>query len=211
MRIPISEAKVWMVSWWSLVLRGLAGVAFGVLSFLAPGISLAALVLCFGAYAFVDGIFALVMAFRKTERGERWWALLVQGIIGIAAGVATTFLPIVTALALVYVVATWAIVTGVLEIVTAVRLRKMIEGEWLLGLSGLLSVALGAALALFPGPGALALVVWIGAYAVLSGTILIALGVRARSWQRESSRPPLTRADPAPSHSYPTQREQRSH
>ena len=195
MRIPISEVEVWTISWWSLVLRGLAGVAFGVLSFLAPGISLAALVLCFGAYAFIDGIFAIVMAFRKTERGGRWGALLLQGIIGIAAGVATLFLPIVTALALVYLVATWAIITGVLEIVTAVRLRKVIEGEWLLGLSGLLSVALGVSLALFPGPGALALMVWIGAYALLCGTILIALGVRARSWRRGTSRPPLTHAE----------------
>jgi uncharacterized membrane protein HdeD (DUF308 family) len=195
MRIAISEVEVWTVSWWSLLLRGLAGVAFGVLSFLAPGISLAALVLCFGAYAFVDGTFAIVMALRKTERGGRWWAFLLQGIVGIAAGVGTLFLPIVTALALVYLVATWAILTGVLEIVTAVRLRKVIEGEWLLGLSGLLSVALGLSLALFPGPGALALVIWIGAYAVVSGVVLIALGVRARSWQRESSRPPLPHAE----------------
>lgn len=194
MRIPISEVEVWTVSWWSLVIRGLAGVAFGVLTFLAPGISLAALVLCFGAYAFVDGSFALVMAFRKSERG-RWGALLLQGIIGIAAGVATLLLPIVTALALVYLVATWAIITGVLEIVSAVRLRKVIEGEWLLGLSGLLSVALGVSLALLPGPGALALVVWTGAYAFVSGAALIALGIRARSWQRGSSRPPLTPAE----------------
>ncbi|HWA74717.1 MAG TPA: HdeD family acid-resistance protein [Polyangiaceae bacterium] len=198
MRIPISEAEVWTVSWWSLVLRGLAGVAFGVLSFLAPSISLAALVLCFGAYAFVDGVFAIVLALRKPERGGRWWALLLQGIIGIAAGVATLFLPLVTALALVYLVATWAIVTGALEIVTAVRLRKIIEGEWLLGLTGLLSVALGVSLALFPGPGALALVIWIGAYAVLSGAILITLGIRARSWQRGSSRPPLAHAEAPP-------------
>jgi len=194
MRIPISEVEIWTISWWSLVLRGLAGVAFGVLSFVAPGISLAALVLCFGAYAFVDGIFSLVMAFRKSERG-RWGALLLQGIIGIAAGVATLLLPIVTALALVYLVATWAIMTGVLEIISAVRLRKVIQGEWLLGLSGLLSVALGVSLALFPGPGALALMIWIGAYAVVSGTFLIALGVRARSWQHRSSRPPLAHAE----------------
>jgi uncharacterized membrane protein HdeD (DUF308 family) len=194
MRIAISEVEVWTVSWWSLVLRGLAGVAFGVLSFLAPGISLAALVLCFGAYAFVDGIFALVMAFRKSERG-RWGALLLQGLIGVAAGVATLLLPIVTALALVYLVAVWAIITGALEIVSAVRLRKVIEGEWLLGLSGVLSIALGVSLVLFPGPGALALVVWTGAYAFLSGTVLIALGIRARSWQHGSPRPPLRHAE----------------
>lgn len=194
MRIPISEVEVWTISWWSLVLRGLAGLAFGILSLVAPGISLAALVLCFGAYAFVDGIFALVMAFRKSERG-RWVALSLQGIIGVAAGLAALLLPIVTALALVYLVATWAIITGVLEIVTAVRLRKVIEGEWLLGLSGLLSVVLGASLALFPGPGALALVVWIAAYAVVSGTVLIVLGIRARSWQHGGSRSALTPAE----------------
>jgi uncharacterized membrane protein HdeD (DUF308 family) len=189
-----SEVDAWAITWWSLVLRGVAAVGFGLLSFLAPGISLSALVLCFGAYAFVGGIFALVLALRKTS-GERWWALVLEGIVGLAAGVGTLLLPLVTAIALVYFVAFWAIVTGVLEIVTAVRLRKHIDGEWLLGLSGVVSLALGISLALFPGPGALALVIWLGAYALLFGVLLIALGIRARSWQRETTRTPIAHAE----------------
>jgi uncharacterized membrane protein HdeD (DUF308 family) len=195
--IPISERSgvdAWAISWWSLVLRGVAAVGFGLLCFLAPGLSLSALVMLFGAYAFVDGISSIVLAFRKTS-GERWWALLLKGIVGLAAGVGTVLLPLVTALALVYLVAVWAIATGVLEIVTAVRLRKVIQGEWLLGLSGLASTLLGISLALFPGPGALALVFWLGAYALVSGVLLIALGIRARSWQHGHVQPPMAHAE----------------
>lgn len=192
-----SEVDAWAISWWSLVLRGVAAVGFALLCFLAPGISLAALVLWFGAYALVDGILAIALAFRKTS-GERWWALLLKGILGLAAGVAALLLPLVTAIALVYLVASWAIMTGVLEIVTAIRLRKFIRGEWLLGLSGLASMLLGISLVLFPGPGALALVLWLGASALVSGLLLIALGTRARSWERGHIHPRIAHAEHSP-------------
>jgi uncharacterized membrane protein HdeD (DUF308 family) len=156
-------------------------MTFGLVTFFAPGISLAALVLVFGAYAFADGVLAIISAIRRERPGDRWWLLLLEGIAGIGAGIVTLLWPGITALVLLYVIAAWALVTGVLEIAAAIRLRKAIKGEWLLILSGILSVALGVLLVLFPGPGALALVIWIGAYAFVFGALLLALGLRLRS------------------------------
>jgi uncharacterized membrane protein HdeD (DUF308 family) len=174
--------------WWALVLRGLAGIFFGLVTFFAPGISLAALVILFGAYAFADGVFSLVAAARRHGTSDHWWALLLEGISGVAAGILTLVWPGITAIALLYLIAAWAIVTGALEIAAAIRLRKVIDHEWLLALSGTLSVGLGVLLFLFPGVGMLSLVLWIGAYAFVSGVILIMLGVRLHSWTR--SHPP---------------------
>jgi uncharacterized membrane protein HdeD (DUF308 family) len=167
-------------NWWALVLRGLFAVLFGLAAFFWPGITLAALVLLFGAYSLADGIFAIVAALSGADRQTRWWVLLLEGIAGILASAATVFWPGLTALALVYLIAAWALVTGILEIVAAVRLRREIEGEWLLGLSGLASVLFGLYVAVFPGPGALAVVWIIGAYALFAGILLIALGLRLR-------------------------------
>lgn len=115
---------------------------------------------------------------------DRWWVLLLEGLAGVAAGIVTFVGPGISALALLYVIAAWALVTGVLEIAAAIRLRKIITGEWLLALIGIASVALGIMLALFPGPGALALVIWIGAYAIATGVRLVVLAFRLRSWGR---------------------------
>lgn len=171
-------------NWWAVLLRGVAGIIFGIATFFAPVISLAALVLLFGAYALVDGVLALVSALRNRRTNEQWWVLLLEGIVGVIAGVVTFVWPGITALALLYVIAAWALVTGALEIAAAIRLRKVIDREWLLVLSGVASIALGVLLALFPGPGALALVIWIGAYALVFGALLVALGFRLRSWER---------------------------
>jgi uncharacterized membrane protein HdeD (DUF308 family) len=181
MRVPVVDVDSLSHNWWVIVLRGLAGMAFGLVTFFAPGISLAALVLVFGAYAFADGVLAIISAIRRERPGERWWLLLLEGVAGIAAGVVTLLWPGITALVLLYLIAAWALVTGVLEIAAAIRLRKAIKGEWLLVLSGILSVALGIMLVLWPGPGALALVIWIGAYAFVFGALLLALGLRLRS------------------------------
>jgi uncharacterized membrane protein HdeD (DUF308 family) len=174
--------------WWALVLRGIAGVIFGIIAFISPAISLAALVILFGAYAFIDGVFSLVAAARRHGTSDHWWALLLEGVTGVAAGILTLLWPGITALALLYLVAAWALVTGAFEIAAAIRLRKVMEHEWLLGLSGALSVALGIILFLFPGPGLLALVLWTGAYAFISGIVLIVLGVRLHSWTRSHPR-----------------------
>jgi uncharacterized membrane protein HdeD (DUF308 family) len=186
MRSPVAEidADALVQNWWAIALRGVLGILFGIITFIAPGISLAALVLLYGAYAFVDGVLALVSAFRRRGTRQRWWLLLLQGIAGIGAGIITLFWPGITALALVAVVAAWALITGAFELAAAIRLRKAIRGELLLALSGIASIALGVLLILFPGPGAIALVLWVGAYALVSGALLVALGIRLRSWGR---------------------------
>jgi len=167
-------------NWWVVALRGVAGVIFGLMAFFWPGITLASLVLLFGAYVFVDGIFTIATAVRSAHEDDRWWVLLIEGILGVVAGIATFVLPIVTALTLVYVVAAWSLITGILGIVTAVRLRKVIDGEWLLGLSGALSVIYGVLLIAWPAAGALALVWLIGSYAFVFGALMIGLGFRLR-------------------------------
>jgi uncharacterized membrane protein HdeD (DUF308 family) len=175
-------------NWWAVLLRGVAGVIFGILTFFAPAISLGALVLLFGAYALVDGVLTIVSAVRNRAAIDRWWVLLLEGIVGVAVGILTFLWPGITALALLYVIAAWALVTGGLEIAAAIRLRKVIDHEWLLTLSGIASVALGVLLVLFPGAGALALVIWIGAYAIVFGALLIALGFKLHSLSRSDQR-----------------------
>ena len=175
--------------WWAFALRGVAAIIFGILAFAWPGVTLAVLVLLWGAYALVDGILALVSAFRTGH--DHRWALLIEGVVGIGAGVATFLWPGLTALVLVYIIAFWALITGVLEIMAAFRLRKVIENEWWLVLSGALSVVFGIVLFAAPGAGALALVWVIGAYAVLFGIVLLALGFRLRT-MRQGSRAPVT-------------------
>jgi uncharacterized membrane protein HdeD (DUF308 family) len=169
-------------NWWALVLRGLAAILFGVLAFAWPGITLFVLVLFFGAYMLVDGIFAIVAAVRAAGEEDRWWLLLIQGTLGVLAGLVAIFWPGLTALALLYFIAAWAIVTGIMEIVAAIRLRREIEGEWALALSGALSVLFGVLLVVLPAPAGLLSLVWlIGAYAVATGVLLLILAFRVRS------------------------------
>jgi len=162
-------------------LRGLVAVAFGVVAFLYPISTAAAFVIIFGAYALVDGLLTIVAALRLAhpDRG-RWWAMLLQGIIGVAAGVFTFFWPFVTAWALGLLVAVWAIATGVFEIGAGVRLRKDVPNEILLILVGILSLALGVFLATRPFAALLASVFVIGAYALVAGVVLIVLSFRLR-------------------------------
>jgi uncharacterized membrane protein HdeD (DUF308 family) len=155
--IAIVDMETLSHNWWAVVLRGIAGVLFGAITFLSPGISLAALVLLYGAYAFADGVLAIISAVRRHGAAEPWWLLLLEGIAGIAAGVVTVLWPGITALVLLYLIAAWSLITGAFEIAAAIRLRKAITGEWLLVLSGILSIGLGVLLVLFPAAGALAL------------------------------------------------------
>jgi uncharacterized membrane protein HdeD (DUF308 family) len=179
MRVPVIDLDSLARNWWAVALRGLAGILFGIITFVSPAISLAALVLLFGAYAFADGVLSIVSAVRR-RGADRWWLLLLQGIVGIAAGVVTWLWPGITAITLLFVIAAWALAGGALQVAAAIRLRKVITGEWLLGLSGVLSIALGVLLVAFPGPGALALVIWIGAYAFVFGILLMVLGFKLR-------------------------------
>jgi uncharacterized membrane protein HdeD (DUF308 family) len=164
--------------WWTLLLRGAVAILFGVLTFVWPGVTLAALVLLFGAYALVDGIAAIILGIKEYGDRERWWATLVGGIISAGAGLFTFMMPGITALALLSLIAFWAILRGVFDIVAAIRLRHAIEGEWLLGLAGALSIAFGLTMLMFPRAGALAVIWWIGAFAIVLGAMWIALGLR---------------------------------
>ncbi|WP_437673187.1 HdeD family acid-resistance protein [Sorangium sp. So ce131] len=168
-------------NWWAPVIRGVLAMIFGVLAIAMPSISLYVLVLLFGGYALAEGMVSLLGAARGGYAEQRWWVLLLEGIVSIGVALITLLSPGITAVALVLWIGAWAIVTGVLKIAAAVRLRKVIEGEWLLGLAGVLSIAVGVLLFIAPGAGALALVTWIGAYALVFGAFLIALGLRLRS------------------------------
>lgn len=166
--------------WWAVLLRGLAALLFGILTFVWPGISLTALVFLFGAYALVNGLFTVVAAFEAPQSYRHWWVLLLEGVFGVIAGVLSFVWPNITALVLLYLIAAWAVVTGAFEIAAAVRLRKVLTGEWLLALSGVLSVLFGALLAAWPGAGALAVLWLIGAYAVVLGVLLLTLAFKLR-------------------------------
>jgi uncharacterized membrane protein HdeD (DUF308 family) len=184
-------------NWWALVLRGLFAVLFGIIALAWPGITLGALVLLYGAYALAAGVFAIASIMAGRTWGRPWWSLLVEGLVGIAVGIMTFAWPGITALVLLYLIAAWAFVTGIFEIVAAIRLREEIRGEWLLALSGILSILFGLALVVYPGAGALAVVWLIGAYAIAFGALLIALGFRLRSWsRRETIRATSPSSDP---------------
>ena len=184
---------VYTSSWWALVLRGIAAILFGVLAFVWPAITLTALVFLWGAYALVDGVFAIAAGVKTYGENKRWWVLLIEGILSIAAGVVAFVIPGITALVLLILIAAWAILTGAFEIGAAIQLRKYITGERLLALAGVASVLFGLALLFYPAAGALAVVWIIGAYAIVFGILLVALGLRlhgmVKSENRMSPRP----------------------
>lgn len=171
-------------NWWALALRGVFAILFGIAAFVWPGITIAALVLLYGAYAFADGVFAVAAAVVGRNEGLPWWALLLEGLMGIGVGIITFVAPIATEIALLYLVAAWAIVTGAFEIVAAVRLRRELVGEWILILSGVLSILFGGLLLARPVVGVVAIAWMIGAYAVAFGALLLSLAFRLRSWNR---------------------------
>ncbi len=169
--------------WWLFLLRGLAAVLFGVLSLAWPGISLVTLILLFGAYALVDGAFALAAAIVGRDKAEvRWWLVLV-GLLGIGIGVATFLWPGLTALTLLYIIAGWVIATGVLQIVGAIELRNVIDDEWWLILDGALSVLFGVFLFIMPGAGALALVWLIALFAIGYGILMVGFAFKVKKFK----------------------------
>jgi len=163
-------------------MRGLVAILLGIIALAWPGITVGALVLLFGAYALIDGIFSLAGAWRASRAHERWGVLTFEGVTGIIAAVVTVAWPGITALALVFMVGAWAIVTGIFEIVAAIKLRKYIKGEWFLVLGGIASVVFGILLVASPLLGALVLAVWLGVYALFFGAMLVGLGLRLRTW-----------------------------
>ena len=168
-------------NWGWIVLRGVAGVGFAVLAVAWPGITLAALVIVYGAYALADGVLALVAAWQVRDAGRPFGWLIVVGLLGIAAGVVTFLWPGITAMALLMLIAAWAFMMGIFQIAAAIRLRKEIEGEWMLLLSGVLSVGFGVLMVIYPGAGALAMLSLIAGYALVFGVLLIVLGFRLKA------------------------------
>ena len=183
---PFALLRALAENWWLLLLRGIATTAFGVLAFIWPGLTLLTLTFLWGAYAIADGVFALWAAVsgKGGEITPRWWLALI-GIAGILAGLLAFVWPGITAQVLLVLIAIWAIVTGVLEIWGAMQLRKEIEVEWMMALSGLLSTILGVTLIARPGAGALAAVWLIGSFAVLVGCIYISLAL----WLKKHKHP----------------------
>lgn len=171
-------------NWWLLLLRGLVAIVFALLTWAQPGVSLAALVLVFGIYVLADGLLGVWSAIAKRRDNRHWWVLLLWGLVGIVVGVMTFVMPGITGLVLLMYIAAWAVITGVLQIVAAIRLRKEIKGEWLMILSGLVSVAFGVLLFLQPGAGALAVAWIIAAYAFIFGVLMVLLAFKVRKLGR---------------------------
>jgi uncharacterized membrane protein HdeD (DUF308 family) len=168
-------------NWWVLLLRGCAAILFGGLAFAMPGLSLDSLVLLFGAFCLADGLMEAWTSIWHRRQAENGWLLLIGGLLGIGVGLMTIFQPAVSALGLLFYIAIWAVSTGVVQLLQAIRLRNEVENEWPLALAGLASLALGGLLMARPGPGALALLWLIASYAVVRGLLLVALALEVRT------------------------------
>jgi uncharacterized membrane protein HdeD (DUF308 family) len=170
--------------WWLLLLRGACAILFGVAAFAWPGLTLVTLVMLFAAYAFVDGILDVSHAISHRKEIEHWGLLLIEGVFGIAFGILAFLAPelttVIGGVIIALYIATWAIVTGVIRIAMAVRLRKEIEGEWLLGLSGVVSILFGIVILARPAAGVLAMLYIVGAWAIVLGVVLVLFAFKAR-------------------------------
>lgn len=185
MAMPQVSQQLTGGNWWALALRGVLGILLGVLALMRPGITLTAIILLIGAYMFVDGVVAIMASLRGMRTGDRWGWMLVEGIIGIVAGIIVFRTPATAAIVLVWLIAFWAILHGAAEIGAGIRLRKIIEKEWLLILAGVLSLALGIFILMRPGIGLVLLVTWIGVYALFAGIVTLMLAFKVRRWSHE--------------------------
>jgi uncharacterized membrane protein HdeD (DUF308 family) len=171
-----------LVSHWDMFLvRGILAILFGIVTLIVPGITLVVLVALFGAYALVDGVILSILAIKDRKGHRNWWLMLLAGLVSIAAGVVTLVWPGITAASLFYLIVAWAIVTGIFKVIFAIRFHKAIEGEELLVLDGILSVAFGILLIVQPAAGALAVLWLIGVYAIALGVMLVVLAFRLRN------------------------------
>lgn len=174
--------------WWTFVLRGLVAIVFGVLAFVAPALGIAVLVGLFAAWALIDGAADILTGIQSRSRDRNWWLSLLEGIVGVVAGVLALLFPVLAAGALLVIIAVWSIFTGVFEIVAAIRLRQQIQGEFWLGLAGVASILFGLLLFIFPAAGALTVVWLIGGFAIAFGVMLILLGLRLRGVDQMAKR-----------------------
>lgn len=169
-------------NWWLVVLRGALAILFGLLAFLMPGLAWLSLIVLFGTYAVLDGVVAMMTGLISSKYSPRWWGFLLEGLVSVAAGVIALVRPDIAGLALIVVISVWAMLTGILEIAAAIRLRRELSNEWMLGFGGFLSIVLGVLLILQPAAGGLVVTLMIGAYALVFGIALVALGIRLRQW-----------------------------
>lgn len=167
--------------WWVPLLRGIAAVIFGLIALAMPGLTVLVLLLTFGAYAIFDGVLAIVTAFRRKGSDDQWWAWALDGLLSVVIGVMALTWPAETAVAFILWMAAWAVVAGVFRIIAAIRLRREIEGEWALGLSGLLLILWGILLVMMPAAGILGAAWMIGGFSLLIGVLLILLAFRLKS------------------------------
>ena len=174
-------SKLLSVSWWILLLRGVISILFGIAAYMWPGITLVTLVSLFGAFAFVDGCFGVFQAFSGRQEDEHWWVLLLEGLLGIAFGLIAFTAPGITATVLILYIGFWAMATGVLRIVLAVRLRKEIDGEWWMVLAGLISIVFGVLMVARPGAGALAVLWIVAAWAIVGGVFMVLLAFKVKA------------------------------
>jgi uncharacterized membrane protein HdeD (DUF308 family) len=175
-------------NWWAVALRGVLAIAFGIFALLFPGITLLSLVLLFAAYMLVDGVLAIISAVRAARKSERWGLLVLEGIADIAAGVIAFLWPGITIFAFTIIIAAWSIVSGGLMFAAASRLGER-HGRWWLAAAGILSVIFGFMLILAPLIGAIVLTLWLGAYALVFGGMLLVLAFRLRSRRADNATP----------------------
>lgn len=180
-------------NWWTFLVRGILAILFGIVAILWPDLTVTALVIFFGAFALVDGIFAIAAAIVGATGDTPRWLLVVEGILGIAVGVVAWLWPGLTAVTLLYFIAAWAILTGIIEIAGAISLRREIENEWMLGIAGALSVLLGIVFIAFPIAALTTIALVAGVYALIFGVILIALAFRLRGLSQD-----IERQEPSP-------------
>jgi uncharacterized membrane protein HdeD (DUF308 family) len=179
--LPILDA--FASNWWAFLIRGILALLFGVMAFAMPGLTLSTLVLIYALYVLADGLMAIWVG----GTARTWWFVLL-GILAIFVGIYTLINPGITAVALLYFIAGWAIVRGISEIITAMQLRKELSDEWMMVIVGIISILLGVALFFNPVAGALAMVWLIGSYAVIAGITLIVLAFRLRAVPRQLER-----------------------
>ena len=171
--------------WWVFLLRGLAAIAFGLLAVIWPDITLQALLILFGLFVLIDGGLSLAAGIVSIGHNQRWWAMLLSGLLGIVMGVLTFIWPNITAIVLLYFIAAWAVVIGIMDIIIAIQIRHEIKGEWMMILDGVFSIIFGVLLFIFPAPSALAVAWLIGLFAIAVGIIFIILALRLRKLGRE--------------------------
>ena len=180
-RVTSPFAAMLARSWVVLLVRGLTAIAFGVLTWARPDITLTALVILFGVYAVIDGILAISTALAARHSRKFWWVLLLAGVVGVGVGIATFLTPGITALALLFYIAAWAITRGVLEVIAGFSVLDEVKGEWRFILAGFASVLFGVLLIMHPSTGALAVLWLLALYALVAGLLLVTLAFKMRS------------------------------